>query len=273
MSAGKNKIILCADDYGQSASISEGIVQLIERGRLSATSCMTEGAFWSDSRNQLPEFRERIDIGLHFNLTHSFAVQTYPAQPLGAVLRTALTGKIDKNAIATALHAQLDRFEAVLGSAPDFVDGHQHVHVFPGIRSVVLQQLARRYPAKKPYLRAVNPRLPGLRRLALKLAFLKLLGSGFADSAARLGMATHSGFAGIYSLQPQQSFPQLMQKWLCAARSGDLLMCHPGLADDTEDDPIGATRPLELAFLASADFTALLANTQTELCRLRDFNH
>jgi predicted glycoside hydrolase/deacetylase ChbG (UPF0249 family) len=232
---------------------------------------MTEGTFWSDPHNRLPEFREQIDIGLHFNLTHPFAAQTYPAQPLDAVLRASLTGKIDKTAIAAALHAQLDRFEAVLGSAPDFVDGHQHVHIFPGIRSVVLQQLARRYPAKKPYLRAVNPRLPG-HGGGLKLAFLKLLGSGFADSAARLGMATNSGFAGIYSLQPQQDFPQLMQQWLRAARSGDLLMCHPGLADGINDDPIHATRPLELAFLASADFTSLLASTDIELCRLRDFN-
>lgn len=270
-----HKVILCADDYGQSAAISEGIVQLIERGRLSATSCMSEGAFWSDSRNRLPEFREQIDIGLHFNLTHPFAAQQHSqqlqaAQPLATVLRSALTGQIDKAAIAATLNDQLDRFEAVLGSAPDFVDGHQHVHIFPGIRSVVLHQLARRYPAKKPYLRAVNPRLPG-HGGGFKLAFLKLLGIGFANSAAQLGMSTNSGFAGIYSLQPQESFPQLMQKWLRDARSGDLLMCHPGLVDVTNDDPIGATRPLELAFLASADFTALLSSTHTELCRLRDF--
>ncbi|MDB6060652.1 MAG: hypothetical protein JWM78_755 [Verrucomicrobiaceae bacterium] len=263
------KIILCADDYGQSAAISAGILHLIERGRLSATSCMTDSEFWSSTDNRLCEFRDRVDIGVHFNLTHELPAQTIPAQSLSVILRTALMGRIDKKAIASTLNNQLDRFEKVMGQAPDFVDGHQHVHVFPGIRSVVLQQLAQRYKAKKPYLRAVNPRLPGHGGL-LKLAFLKLLSSGFSSAAARLNMSTNSGFAGIYSLQPQQNFALLMKNWMHEVRDGDLLMCHPGFLDSASDDPIAATRPLELAFLQSAEFENLLATTNVTLARLRD---
>lgn len=263
------KIVLCADDYGQSAAVSEGILQLVELGRLSATSCMSEGDFWNDPRNRLPEFRDRIDIGLHFNLTHAFPAQSADAQPLPSVLRAALSHRIDKTAIATALNRQLERFEAVMGQAPDFVDGHQHVHVFPGIRSVVLQQLAHRYPRKKPYVRAVNPHLPGHGGL-LKQAFLKLLGSGFTGAAMRLGMQTNTGFGGIYSLQPDQNFPQLMQNWLDEAQNGDLLMCHPGFIDADSNDPIGTTRPRELAFLQSADFATLLSAAQVKLSRFHD---
>jgi predicted glycoside hydrolase/deacetylase ChbG (UPF0249 family) len=263
------KIILCADDYGQSAPISEGILQLVEQGRLSAVSCMSEGAFWRDTRNRLPNFRDRIDIGLHFNLTHAFLAQQSLVQPLATLLRDALTAKIDKSAIAAALNRQLDSFESVFGNAPDFVDGHQHVHVFPGIRGVVLPLLEQRYAGRKPYLRAVNPRLPGAGGM-LKLAFLKLLGSGFSGSAARHGMQTNSGFAGIYSLQPDQDFPLLMENWLRQVRNGDLLMCHPGNADTASDDPIRTTRPLELAFLASPEFAAQLTKANVKLCRLRD---
>jgi predicted glycoside hydrolase/deacetylase ChbG (UPF0249 family) len=263
------KIVLCADDYGQSAAISEGILQLVEQGRLSATSCMSDGPYWNDSRNRLPEFVDRIDIGLHFNLTHAFPSQLFPAQPLSTLLRDALIFRIDKNAIAAALEQQLDRFEAVLERRPDFVDGHQHVHVFPGIRSAVMQVLERRYPGKKPYLRALNPRLPG-HGGTVKLAFLKLLGSGFTDTAARFGMQTNRGFTGIYSLQPDQNFPQLMQNWLCEVRDGDLLMCHPGNFAAASDDPIAATRPLELTFLQSTEFAKLLATANVKLSRLRD---
>jgi predicted glycoside hydrolase/deacetylase ChbG (UPF0249 family) len=40
------RIVLCADDFGQSAAISQGILQLVQAGRLSAVSCMTEADSW-----------------------------------------------------------------------------------------------------------------------------------------------------------------------------------------------------------------------------------
>lgn len=274
------KIVLCADDYGQSASISAGILQLVQQGRLSAVSCLSEGEFWPRRENTLFDHRDRIDIGLHFNLTHPFPNTAIATQSLSRVLRVALSGNCDYAAIAKALHAQLDRFEAVAGQQPDFVDGHQHVHVLPGIRNVVVTELARRYTRNKPYLRAVNPRLPGHGGV-VKLAVLKLLGSGFDKLAQRCGLQTNSGFAGIYALTPQEDFTALMRAWISDARSGDLLMCHPGLAgnsvldsgtssdSDTHSDPIAATRPLEFAWLQSAEFGALLQHNDVQLTRFR----
>jgi len=43
------KLILCADDYAQSAGIDEAIIQLIEKKRLSAASCMTLSPRWKKS--------------------------------------------------------------------------------------------------------------------------------------------------------------------------------------------------------------------------------
>lgn len=265
------KIILCADDYAQSAAISAGILQLVEQQRLSAVSCFSEGEFWSRPENSLFDYRDRIDIGLHFNLTQPFANTAVTTQALGAVMRSALSGRIDRAVIATALHAQLDRFEAVSAQAPDFVDGHQHVHMLPGIRDVIVTELTQRYGQQKPYLRAVNPRLPG-RGGFVKLLVLKLLGSGFSDLAQRYGLHTNRGFAGIYSLSPQADFAALMREWFDAARSGDLLMCHPGAAANDNSDPIADTRPCELALLQSAEFGALLARNAIRLSRFRDLD-
>jgi len=262
------KIILCADDFGQSTAIGAGILQLVQAQRLSAVSCMTESACWPDSAKELFRFRESVDIGLHFNLTHTFAAQAFAARPLGALLIAALSGRIDRRALATSLHTQLDRFEAAAGEMPDFIDGHQHVHIFPGIRGVVLRELKRRYPRRKPYLRAVNPRLRDSDG-ALKLSFLKLLNSGFRRAATRAGLASTSGFGGIYSLQAKANFPALMQRWIAAARNGDLLMCHPGLADDNAADPIAATRPHELQFLNGPEFAALLLRNDVRLSRFQ----
>lgn len=263
------RIILCADDYAQSAAISTGILQLVEQRRLSAVSCFSEADFWSHGGNALFAYRDRIDIGLHFNLTQPFANSAVAARPLDRLMGLAFSGRIDRAQIINALHTQLDRFETIARQMPDFVDGHQHVHVLPVIRNIVVGELAQRYGRKKPYLRAVNPRL-STHGDFIKLLVLKLLGSGFRDLAQRHGMQTNSGFAGIYSLQPQADFAALINRWFATADDGDLLMCHPGASADDIADPIAATRPRELAFLQSDEFATLLSRHAISLSRLRD---
>ncbi len=257
-------LTLCADDYAQSPAISSGIRRLIEMGRLSATGCMTQSPSWEgDGRALLPHVG-RADIGLHFNLTHAFP--DAPARPLARVLCGALLRTLDLAKVARALEEQLDCFERVMGRQPDFVDGHQHVHVFPGIRAAVLRVLVRRYPGGKPYLRAVNPPLR-LRAGFPKQAFLRWLGAGFAAEAKRAGFATNGGFAGIYTLRPADDFAANMDRWLAEAKDGDLVMCHPGLAAQDDGDPIADIRPLEFEFLQSDAFAAMLARHQLMMGR------
>lgn len=263
------RIVLCADDFAQSAAVSAGIEQLVAQGRLSAVSCLSESEFWAQRDHALFQYRDRIDIGLHFNLTHPFAHSAIAAQPLNRVMGLALSGRIDRAQIARALHAQLDRFEAVANQMPDFVDGHQHVHVLPGIRAIVIKELTQRYGRKTPYLRAVNPRLATSSGWT-KVLILKLLGSGFGDLAQRKGLRTNGGFGGIYSLQPHDNFAVLMDEWLASARHGDLFMCHPGTIANDNSDPIAATRPRELAFLCSAKFESLLSENAIQLSRFAD---
>jgi predicted glycoside hydrolase/deacetylase ChbG (UPF0249 family) len=266
------KIILCADDYALSTAVSTGIVELVERGRLSAVGCMTEAPFWIDKRNRLPELRDRVDIGLHFNLTQGFGS---PKSSLQQILRSALLGNFSERSIEDALHDQLDRFESVMGEAPDFVDGHQHVHVFPRIRHVLLHTLARRYRLRRPWLRQVNPSInPGPDWS--KRIVLALLDSRFAHKAQEHGFTFNKTFSGTYSLQSSARFDVLMRNWLSHANSGELLMCHPGHVDSNEKsslypaDEIAATRPLEYAYLASDDFGAWLQHQGIELVRFRD---
>jgi predicted glycoside hydrolase/deacetylase ChbG (UPF0249 family) len=259
-------LILCADDFGQSAAISRGILQLVQAGRLSAVSCMTEGNAWREWGVELARQQESIDIGLHFNLTHACAFQSWDMRPLNKILLGALCGRLDPAALAATLHAQLDSFETIIGKAPDFVDGHQHVHMLPGIRGVLLHELEQRYPGHKPYLRNVNPRLQHS-SAPLKTLLLKTLNTGFADAAQRAGLPCTPGFGGIYSLRPDADFAALMQGWLALAQSGDLLMCHPGAATIDAGDPIAATRPHELLHLGSASFAAQMRDADVRLGR------
>jgi predicted glycoside hydrolase/deacetylase ChbG (UPF0249 family) len=226
---------------------------------------MTGADAWTEWGAALAQ-RDSIDIGLHFNLTHACDLQSWSARPLDTILRDALSGRLDQRALATTLHAQLDRFEAVIGKAPDFVDGHQHVHILKGIRAVLLHEIGRRYRGHEPYMRNVNPYLRRSPTL-FKTILLKTLNAGFADAVRRAGLQCTRRFGGIYSLSPEADFAALMQQWLAMARDGDLLMCHPGAAADDASDPIAATRPRELQHLGSADFAAQLRDADIQLSR------
>ena len=266
------KIILCADDFALSAPISEGIVELVEMGRLSAVSCMTEGKYWRDKTNRLPQQRDRVDIGLHFNLTQGFGT---PKVSLQTLIRESLLGSLSRHHIETSLHNQLDLFEAVMGEAPDFIDGHQHIHLFPRVRTVLLQTLARRYRHRRPWLRQVNPSLrAGTGRR--KSLIIDLLGWGFAREAARYGFNLNPSFSGIYTLHNQTDFGSHMRQWLRHASDGELIMCHPGKLTANNDntlypsDTIATTRTSELAWLASDEFGALLRELEIKLVRFKD---
>jgi predicted glycoside hydrolase/deacetylase ChbG (UPF0249 family) len=53
-----------------------------------------------------------------------------------------------------SLKNQLSKFEDLLGFAPDYIDGHQHVHQFLGIGSIVIQELLSRYQGSNiPWVR------------------------------------------------------------------------------------------------------------------------
>jgi hypothetical protein len=80
------RIWLCADDYGISPGVNRAIRDLIERGRLNATSVMVVGpAIGRDEVNALQAAaasNPRCAIGLHVTLTAPFRPLTMHFQPL-----------------------------------------------------------------------------------------------------------------------------------------------------------------------------------------------
>ena len=124
-------IVLCADDYGIAPGVSRAIRDLLERGRLSATSCMVVSPDFAAEGPRLKPYLDRADIGLHLTLTQD--------RPLGALMRAAYLGRLDRQAIGAEIDRQVERFTRVLGRAPDFIDGHQHVHLLPAVREPVLE--------------------------------------------------------------------------------------------------------------------------------------
>jgi predicted glycoside hydrolase/deacetylase ChbG (UPF0249 family) len=272
MTLPQKAIVLCADDYGITSAVDGAIRELLARGRLSATSVMVVApAFQRAEAFALTALRERgaqFQVGLHLTLTAPFRPLTPRFRPLrdGAfpglaqlLLRSFLT-QLKPELIAAETRAQLQAFFDAFGRPPDFVDGHQHVHLFPQIREAVLPVVHELAP--KAWMRqcGVAPgRRPGWRDPKGKL--LNFLSEGFRRAARATDTATNRAFAGTYTFRGDAMFAEIFPRFLDALPDGGVVMCHPGVVDDElrRCDKLTDLRAKEYAFFSGDEFPRLLA--------------
>jgi predicted glycoside hydrolase/deacetylase ChbG (UPF0249 family) len=272
------RIWLCADDYGLSPGVNRAIRDLIERGRLNATSVMMVGpAIGRDEASALQASAAdspRCAIGLHATLTAPFRPLTMHFQPLDGgmflsfpkLLRAGLLRRLDPEIIHAELMVQLAAFSELFGRAPDFVDGHQHTQLFPVVRDAFLTAVKQAAP--NAWIRQGGGRQPLARRLgAPKALFLDLLSAQFRRRASRADIAFNPAFAGAYDFSRQPDFGVLMRQFLDGLPEDGLIMCHPGFVDETllGLDPLTTQREHEHAFLAGERFPELLAANKVTL--------
>jgi len=252
-------VIICADDFAVHHSASAGIAELARLHRISATSAMVLSPHWAQDVALLQDLRGQIDVGLHLDWTSDFAKAAGHGLSLGAAMRRAVLGGFDQARAATVIERQLDLFEANWHAAPDYVDGHQHVQQFAGIRQALVTVLARRYGQKgvKPYLRLSRPPSGTADLKGRVIAWMGAdalervaAGAGITRATALLGIHDFSGSPADYS--------SLMARWLAQTPAGAIIMCHPAQACEPGDE-IGVSRVQEFAYLAGPEFVAALA--------------
>jgi predicted glycoside hydrolase/deacetylase ChbG (UPF0249 family) len=276
--AAPRRIWLCADDYGLSPGVNRAILDLIERGRLNATSVMVVGpAIGRDDVSALQTAAAdspRCAIGLHVTLTAPFRPLTMVFQPLDGgmflafpkLLRAGLSRRLDPEIIHAEVMMQLAAFAELFGRAPDFVDGHQHAQLFPQVRDAFLSAVKQAAP--HAWVRQGGRNQPLAQRLgAPKALFLDLLSAQFRKRAARADIAFNPGFAGAYDFSRQPDFGVLMQQFIEGLPDRGLIMCHPGFVDDilVGLDPFTVQREHEHAFLGGEQFPNLLAANNVTL--------
>ena len=272
-------LILCADDYALSPGVTRGILDALAKGRLNATGAMTNRPLWKEAAPYVAAFVDHADIGLHLNLTFGAPLGLMPTlAPAGVFpklrpfLKAARAGRLPGDEVRAEIARQLDAFEDALGRAPDFVDGHQHVQVLPGVRDWLLEELVRRGLAGRIWLRDSSDRLPRIltRRVELpKALVLASLGRGFADAAHRLGFQTNEGFAGFSAFDLRRDYGRDFARYLVSPGGRHLVMCHPGHVDENpaDGDEVREPRALELDFLLSDRFAPALAAARMSLQR------
>jgi len=276
--AAPRRIWLCADDYGISPGVNRAIRDLIERGRLNATSVMVVGP--AIGRDEVEALRNaasnspRCAIGLHVTLTAPFRPLTMHFRPLDGgmfltfprLLRAGFARRLDPEIVHAELKVQLAAFAEMFGRAPDFVDGHQHVQLYPQVRDAFLAAVKELAPSAWVRQGGRNGSLA--RRLnAPKALVLDVLSAQFRRRAARASLAFNPGFAGAYDFSRQPDFGNLMQQFLDGLPEHGLIMCHPGFVDETlvSLDPLTVQREREHAYLGGGDFPRLLAANHVTL--------
>ena len=258
---------LCADDYGIAPGVDAAIRDLLGRGRLNATSVMVVAPSFTPAEAGALTNVGKVAIGLHLTLTAPFKPRTADFRPLAqavfhplqATLRRAMLRRLNRAALRREVEAQIAAFAEAFGRPPDFIDGHQHVHLFPQVRDVVLDAARRLAPGA--WVRQCVSATPLHARLGdPKGLLVDALSRAVRRRASKLGIATNPAFAGTYTYRPDADFPRLFPGFLDGLPEGGLVMCHPGHVDAELKrlDPLTTIREREYAYFCSDAFVEAL---------------
>lgn len=247
--------VLCADDFALSTGSSLGIISLLEKSRLSAVSCVVNTSLWPEQSQKLLPFLDRVDVGLHFNLTEGSWVSNPGIHNIGLkqLILKAYTHRLSIKLIMQELLAQIRSFTQMTGQTPNFIDGHQHIQQLPGVRQAILSWFTTQLDNNKTYLRcSYLSHLSGnntIKRWMINRLGAKSLRAQLTKSSIRYNKT----FSGVYDFSPQANYRKLFQHFLSETNYQGIIMCHPAKGFDAED-PHTLARQKEWQYLISDDF-------------------
>jgi chitin disaccharide deacetylase len=150
----KKHLILCADDFGMSAGVNEGIIRAHRDGILTDASLMVEGAALKDAV-ELAGDQPMLSVGLHLVLAQGRAASVPDRIPSlvdadGMFSRDAVVSGFRyffaprlRTQLSIEIAAQIEKFLAT-GLSLSHLDGHVNVHMHPTVLGIILE-MAERY--------------------------------------------------------------------------------------------------------------------------------
>jgi chitin disaccharide deacetylase len=267
------RIVVCADDYALAPGVSRAVRALVAGGRLNAVSVMTVIPGFEQECTALAATPTPVPlaIGLHVTLSGRFKPLAAPPMatadgnfpPILRYLPPFGFLRVDRRAVKAEVAAQIAAFRRAFGRAPDFVDGHGHVQLMPGVRASLLAVVAEQAPlawVRQCGAARATPR-------GAKARLLEFLSRGFRRQARRFGLACNPAFAGAYDYAARADFGALFARFLEGLPAGGVVMCHPGFVDAelVARDPLTDRREAEYAYLAGDDYPRLLARAGARL--------
>jgi predicted glycoside hydrolase/deacetylase ChbG (UPF0249 family) len=166
---------------------------------------------------------------------------------------------LEREVIEIEISSQLHEFIAAFGRLPDFIDGHQHVHLFPQIREALAQCgkgcRTKRLGAAMRADRSIA-QAPGRR----KGNCARRTEQRVPPPRQPVWRAIQSRLAGTYAFAKNADYAQIFPRFLRGLPDGSVVMCHPGFVDAELQrlDPLTTLREREYLFLIDDSFPGLL---------------
>jgi predicted glycoside hydrolase/deacetylase ChbG (UPF0249 family) len=232
-------LIVNADDYGLTPAVSRGILRGMRDGVVTSTSVLVLGSGFSRSVGWLRD-ETTLGVGVHLALVGEDPPVS-PARDIPTLvdrhgrlahswrqlLPKVMTRRIDMADVERELAAQIGAAQDA-GLSIDHLNSHQHVHMFPGLREVVVD-LAHRFDVPAVRVTRMQGRGPVarlMRRLAATLEReLEADGIAFPEGAAGLDEAGRFDEAALL---------RVLERFALADVTSVELSGHPGEAEDDE---------------------------------------
>jgi chitin disaccharide deacetylase len=124
------RLIVNADDFGQSPGVNQGVIRAHERGIVTSASLMVRWPAAVDAASYA-RGRPALSVGLHLDLEewafrHGAWTRLYGVVPVDDL--TTVTAEVER---------QLAAFRVLLGHDPTHFDSHQNVHLREPVRTVL----------------------------------------------------------------------------------------------------------------------------------------
>jgi predicted glycoside hydrolase/deacetylase ChbG (UPF0249 family) len=131
----RKRLIVNADDFGQSPGVNRGVIKGHEQGIVTSASLMTRWPAAAAAARYAID-HPQLSVGLHLDLgewlfSAGHWVPLYSVAPLD-----------EAAAVDAEITGQLAVFRRLVGRNPTHIDSHQHVHLREPARSAILD-LAR----------------------------------------------------------------------------------------------------------------------------------
>ena len=228
------RLIVNADDFGQSPGVNRGIIRAHRDGIVTSTSLMVR---WPAAMEAVALGRTcpALSIGLHLDLGEWFYRDgDWPAYYQVVTLD-------DRAAVEAELDRQLAEFRRLVGHEPSHLDSHQNVHLREPVRSVV-EACARQLGVP-------------VRRCDARVQFCgKFYGQDY-DGTPLPGHISVEGLLTTLAELP----PGVTE-----------LACHPSAADDLPATMYRAERQQELRVLCDPHIRQAIERAGIELCSVQD---
>ena len=134
--------ILNCDDFGMSSRINQGVLEAHNRGVLNSTTLLVNhrAAFEAAA---IARDNPELGVGLHLDLEalFNFKASVYYGKSVSDVKSNTLALVLKQQSlIEDMIIEQVEKFK-YLNLNMTHLDGHNHVHLFPGVFEIVVAQI------------------------------------------------------------------------------------------------------------------------------------